>query len=192
MSREDFRHTHDDRFKEILKPSQDVRALLAELGRRAEAASPSGHPASAVVLRVVYAVRGDPDLGEDSAVDDAMGYARKKAWQKGRKKRKAGGEVARLYTRSAVCCQQADRFQRVPTVGSPIAGSPRTTAAELSHETAGAVDPQIVVAFVHHERVPRVTQFLARLDGCRAAGCAPDAIDRRYERQRLNGRCFEK
>ena len=82
-----------EEFRETLQPCREVRMKLAELAKETRLArfrrltlDRIGRP---VVLRVVHAVRGDPEVGEDSTMYAAMGYTAKGRRRKPGPKKKA-------------------------------------------------------------------------------------------------------
>jgi hypothetical protein len=70
-----------DQFKLAIKPSLDHRAnivtLEAQMTQEADDRDDADKVSYPLALRVVDAVKGDKDLGPDSAVYEAMGYVRK-------------------------------------------------------------------------------------------------------------------
>ena len=67
-----------DVFSKIVAPSGEARAEIAELERRMREAVERRNEADRItrraVLRVVNAVKGDPEEGEDSELLASMGY----------------------------------------------------------------------------------------------------------------------
>lgn len=70
-----------DQFREAVKPSVDVRVEIADLEGRLQAAlarrDTSDTASTGIMRRVVNAVKGDPEEGEDGELYAAMGYVRK-------------------------------------------------------------------------------------------------------------------
>ena len=70
-----------DQFKAAIKPSLDTRAsitgLQAQMTQLADDRDDADKISYPLALKVVDSVIGDPDLGTDSAVYEAMGYVRK-------------------------------------------------------------------------------------------------------------------
>jgi hypothetical protein len=89
-----------EQFRETFKPLREVRAQLAELASqrkmllfRRQRLDMAGRP---VLQRVVHAVRGDPEVGEDDAMYGSMGYVTRHRRRKpGRKKKALGRRAAR-------------------------------------------------------------------------------------------------
>jgi hypothetical protein len=70
-----------DQFKEVVKPSLDIRTRIADLEDQLREACTQREAADATsmasIQRLVHAVRADPDEGEDGALYAAMGFIRK-------------------------------------------------------------------------------------------------------------------
>ena len=88
-----------EQYRAAIKPSVDTRAhivtledqLRAEYSRRDAA----DQAASLAISRVVNGVRADPELGDNSALYEAMGYVRRSARRTGgRRTRKVAMAVA--------------------------------------------------------------------------------------------------
>lgn len=82
-----------EEFRETFKPCREVRVRLAELASerkhlifRRRKHDTEMRP---IFLRVVHAVRGDPEVGEDSPMYGAMGYILRHRRRKPGRKRKA-------------------------------------------------------------------------------------------------------
>ena len=80
-------------FEEMVRPAREVRAELEDLTKtikilrvRRRTLDQELRPA---VQRVVHAVRGDPQAGENSAMYSQMGYVAKRRRRKPGRKRKA-------------------------------------------------------------------------------------------------------
>jgi len=82
-----------EEFRQTFKPGREVRARLAELAseRKHLVFLRRKHDAETrpIFLRVVHAVRADPEVGEDSAMYGAMGYILRHRRRKPGRKRKA-------------------------------------------------------------------------------------------------------
>lgn len=82
-----------EEFREAFKPCREVRLALVQLATETKLArfrrrklDLTGRP---VLLRVIHAVRADPDVGEDSSMYSAMGYTAKGRRRKPGPKKKA-------------------------------------------------------------------------------------------------------
>jgi hypothetical protein len=82
-----------ERFNEIVKPSMDARKQLRELEVRRQALLSQRRAAdvitSATLQRIVHAVKGDPEAGEDSDLYSAMGFVPKSQRGTGLTRRRA-------------------------------------------------------------------------------------------------------
>lgn len=87
-----------EQFKEEVKPSLDARAELAELEGRVQAALARRDAADAssavAVRRVVNAVKGDGEEGEDGELYAAMCFVRKSTRSSGLTRKRAKDETA--------------------------------------------------------------------------------------------------
>jgi hypothetical protein len=87
-----------EQFRETFKPCREVRWELAQLASqrrillfRRRKHDSAGQP---ILLRVVHAVRADPEIGEDGAMYGAMGYVpRNRRRKPGRKKKTNASRV---------------------------------------------------------------------------------------------------
>jgi hypothetical protein len=93
-----------EQFREAFKPCREVRVELAQLASQTKSArfrrrklDLTGRP---VLLRVVHAVCGDPDVGEDSSMYSAMGYTAKGRRRKPGPKRKVSASRAAADARA--------------------------------------------------------------------------------------------
>lgn len=79
-------------FTALVKPSIDTRAAIATLENELIGAADDRDDADKIsmpaVLKVVNGVKGDPELGEDSKVYEAMGYVRKSERASGKTNKK--------------------------------------------------------------------------------------------------------
>ncbi len=79
-------------FRAVARPSLRTRTEIENLNRRLRRTIQRRVVADARTMRlvqgVVSSVKGDPDHGEDSALYAAMGYVRKSARRKRRRKKK--------------------------------------------------------------------------------------------------------
>lgn len=86
-----------EEFKATIKPSQDERAVLADLRGQVQAAKTRCHDADVrlvdVVQGVVNAVKGDPEEGEDGELYVALGYTRRSARRRGRPRLRSNGAL---------------------------------------------------------------------------------------------------
>lgn len=77
-------------FNAAVRPSKDARRKVADLERRLAQAIRERNSADARSMRLVknvgYAVAGHPELGQDSDMYEAMGYVRRSARRKRRKR----------------------------------------------------------------------------------------------------------
>jgi hypothetical protein len=81
-------------FEEVIRPARAVRVELADLGKRTKIGRTRrlvlDRSLRPVIQRIVHAVRGDPDVGENSAMYSSMGYVMKRRRRKpGRKKKRS-------------------------------------------------------------------------------------------------------
>ena len=81
-----------EQFKEAVKPSHDARAEISDLEGRMQAAlarrDEADTESAVLVRRVVNAVKGDPDEGEDGELYAAMGYVRRSVRNSGLTRRR--------------------------------------------------------------------------------------------------------
>jgi len=93
-----------EQFKDAVKPSTEVRAELADLEGRMQAAiarrDDADTAAAILVRRIVNAVKGDPDEGEDGELYAAMGYVRRSDRSSGLTRRR-GADGAKKLNESA-------------------------------------------------------------------------------------------
>jgi hypothetical protein len=79
-------------FKEKARPSHSARTEIENLQRRLAHATRRRNAADARTMRlvqgIVAGVIGNPDHGQDSVLYEAMGYVRKSARRKGRRRKK--------------------------------------------------------------------------------------------------------
>lgn len=70
-----------EQFRQSVQPSVDARTQLAMLEvewKKGMTAREAADRASMITLaRIVHGIKGDPELGEDSAFYEALGYVRK-------------------------------------------------------------------------------------------------------------------
>ncbi len=102
-----------EQFRETFNPCREVRVELAQLAwqrktllMRRRKVDLAGDP---VLLRVVHAVRADPEVGENSPMYSAMGYVPKFRRRKPGRKKKA---KASPRTASATAPAASQRKQR--------------------------------------------------------------------------------
>jgi hypothetical protein len=90
-----------DQFREAVKPSVDVRVEIADLEGRLQAAlarrDTSDTASSGIMRRVVNAVKGDPEEGEDGELYAAMGYVRKSERSSGLTRRRGADTTKKIY-----------------------------------------------------------------------------------------------
>jgi hypothetical protein len=102
-----------EQFRETLKPCREVRVELAQLASqrkillfRRRKLDLAGHP---VLLRVVHAVRADPEVGEDDPMYAAMGYVPRNRRRKPGRKRKANAPPRTAGASAPVAGQRKQR-----------------------------------------------------------------------------------
>ena len=81
-------------FEEVTQPARAVRVELADLVKRTKISRGRrlvlDRSLRPVIQRIVHTVRGDPDVGENSAMYSSMGYVMKRRRRKpGRKKKRS-------------------------------------------------------------------------------------------------------
>jgi hypothetical protein len=81
-----------EQFKEAVKPSQDARAEILDLEGRMQAAfarrDEADTESAVLVRRIVNALKGDPEEGEDGELYAAMGYVRRSVRNSGLTRRR--------------------------------------------------------------------------------------------------------
>jgi hypothetical protein len=102
-----------EQFRETVKPCREVRVELARLALqrrtllfRRRKHDLAGHP---VILRIVNAVRADPEVGEDSPMYSAMGYVPRHRRRKPGRKRKANASPRAAGASAPVAGQRKQR-----------------------------------------------------------------------------------
>lgn len=102
-----------EQFRETFKPCREVRDALAELAARKRILvirrrnlDLEGRP---LLLRVVHAVRGDPEVGENSSMYSSMGYVTRHRRRKPGPRRKAAASARTANARASGTPPQTKR-----------------------------------------------------------------------------------